>query len=823
MKKLLSLTIIFALIFTLSIPAFGNEDETLPAGNYWIDVTGGTANVPYARPGQVVTVTLDEDAVPEGKRFMLWQLAKLVEMPKTATVSAGLLAKVNGTVMQAAGVDLSASTSPFVNGTTLSSKVIQFIMPAATRSLAGTPANVVNNYPDDTLWISALYDSVADPSDEAYAVWDIATMLYEQTGVRLRGSAMERKAAELTAEKFRDYGYTDVVHYQPKFMNGSNVDQNNAGPTGGWLRFTDDSGWGDMFGNPNPNSAAFGTVTGDLVDFGTFTGGFSDLTIPIGLTGDVVAAVRFGVTATAAILNDIKFTAEAQNPGLTIKGFIWARAFGNYNNHLTMGSALALTNNLPNLAMNLPNLNLIMKNAEHFDHMFWQPASDTTNVVVAKKPAATDDPDLIIVLTGHMDTVANAMGASDNGSSASIIQALAKHYVDKDLGNIEVWFTHNGSEEGNSMTGARFIAQRLMTDEQRAKAININFDMVGTPAWFSGTSWGLPGAPLDSVTLDNGGNGISYGWPESMNLAQHLVSFDAKSVKWAPGINNVRINRAGGIDGARFTEVGVDSVTLLVVSNWDDALEFEYHTGGDNLYDNLSYDRMVMCYDLVKTAIDKAVNEQVSKRAVFSFDEENGRIALIDADKLFRTLDRVETVIGGQKVTFSKDDEFPGYQFTDTFGSFQANRTLGWGMSIADNDPLNIYATGTNAGLHRGEALGATTTQARFGLNGLRVPIDTIITPLAPFAVDTYLAEKVTSPGDFISMTETSKNSRVWVLKFGVTYVYSDDWTEYKVYDVELNGNNANLDGKYDLGDGYTLIYDIKGNGSNIKALRIVQ
>ena len=80
---------------------------------------------------------------------------------------------------------------------------------------------------------------------------------------------------------------------------------------------------------------------------------------------------------------------------------------------------------------------------------------------------------------------------------------------------------------------------------------------------------------------------------------------------------------------------------------------------------------------------------------------------------------------------------------------------------------------------------------------------------------------------DFISIKETAKNSRVWALTFNVTLTYSDGGTEVVPYSVNLSGNNANLDGKYRFPDnhdlaGYTLIYDIKGDGSNIKEFRIL-
>ena len=80
---------------------------------------------------------------------------------------------------------------------------------------------------------------------------------------------------------------------------------------------------------------------------------------------------------------------------------------------------------------------------------------------------------------------------------------------------------------------------------------------------------------------------------------------------------------------------------------------------------------------------------------------------------------------------------------------------------------------------------------------------------------------------NFVSIVETSKNSRVWVLTFNVILAYSNGESRVVQISIDLNGNNANLDGKYTFGEnhilaGYTLIYDIKGNGSNIKDFRLV-
>ncbi|MCL2167335.1 MAG: hypothetical protein FWH49_08640, partial [Clostridiales bacterium] len=80
---------------------------------------------------------------------------------------------------------------------------------------------------------------------------------------------------------------------------------------------------------------------------------------------------------------------------------------------------------------------------------------------------------------------------------------------------------------------------------------------------------------------------------------------------------------------------------------------------------------------------------------------------------------------------------------------------------------------------------------------------------------------------DFISIVETAKNSRVWVLTFNVTETFADGTTAVVTYSINLNGNNANQSGRYTFTDGdlqgYTLVYDIAGNGSNIKEFKLVK
>jgi len=107
------------------------------------------------------------------------------------------------------------------------------------------------------------------------------------------------------------------------------------------------------------------------------------------------------------------------------------------------------------------------------------------------------------------------------------------------------------------------------------------------------------------------------------------------------------------------------------------------------------------------------------------------------------------------------------------------------------------------------------TNSAAAGNNTATATSNVVTVTVAP------MVSAVTTAKDFISITETAKNSRVWVLSFNVKEIYANGDTKIVPYAIQLNANNANVDGKYNLGK-YTLIYDIKGNGSNIKEFKVV-
>ncbi|MCL2163207.1 MAG: hypothetical protein FWH55_02195, partial [Oscillospiraceae bacterium] len=82
-----------------------------------------------------------------------------------------------------------------------------------------------------------------------------------------------------------------------------------------------------------------------------------------------------------------------------------------------------------------------------------------------------------------------------------------------------------------------------------------------------------------------------------------------------------------------------------------------------------------------------------------------------------------------------------------------------------------------------------------------------------------------TSVNNYISITKVSNNG--WILEFSVVETYSDGTTAVVTYSINLSGNNANADGRYTFSEGplkgYTLVYDLKGNGKNIKEFKLIK
>lgn len=105
----------------------------------------------------------------------------------------------------------------------------------------------------------------------------------------------------------------------------------------------------------------------------------------------------------------------------------------------------------------------------------------TTNVI-ADLPRKTKNPDQVVVVGAHLDSVAEGPGINDNGTGTAGTLEIAKQFAKSGLtkkAQRPVRFAFWGAEE-KGLLGAYHYVENL-TDEQRDSIYaNLNFDMIGS-------------------------------------------------------------------------------------------------------------------------------------------------------------------------------------------------------------------------------------------------------------------------------------------------------------------------------------------------------
>ncbi|MFB9623424.1 M20/M25/M40 family metallo-hydrolase [Nonomuraea helvata] len=103
----------------------------------------------------------------------------------------------------------------------------------------------------------------------------------------------------------------------------------------------------------------------------------------------------------------------------------------------------------------------------------------TTSNIVAETPYG--NPDHVIAVGGHLDSVAAGPGINDNGSGAGTVLAIAQKIGQiRDRVNNRVRFTFWGAEEGGDY-GSKYYVASLSAEERAKIALYLNFDMIGSP------------------------------------------------------------------------------------------------------------------------------------------------------------------------------------------------------------------------------------------------------------------------------------------------------------------------------------------------------
>lgn len=123
-------------------------------------------------------------------------------------------------------------------------------------------------------------------------------------------------------------------------------------------------------------------------------------------------------------------------------------------------------------------------------------AGITGTNVIAVKPAAGEDAD-ILVISAHHDSVPTSYGASDNASGAAALLAVAENLKDVPT-DTELRFISFTDEE-NGKNGSRYYTASL-SEQERARMIgDIQLDMLG----------GLGSSGITVCTMDGSGNWLS--------------------------------------------------------------------------------------------------------------------------------------------------------------------------------------------------------------------------------------------------------------------------------------------------------------------------
>jgi len=107
----------------------------------------------------------------------------------------------------------------------------------------------------------------------------------------------------------------------------------------------------------------------------------------------------------------------------------------------------------------------------------WHPGTYETSNVIAETP--TGNPDNVIAVGGHLDSVGPGPGINDNGSGSATILEIAEQ-MSKVKPRNKVRFLWFGAEE-SGLLGSTFYVDSLSEAQQSQIAAMLNFDMVGSP------------------------------------------------------------------------------------------------------------------------------------------------------------------------------------------------------------------------------------------------------------------------------------------------------------------------------------------------------
>jgi Zn-dependent M28 family amino/carboxypeptidase len=171
----------------------------------------------------------------------------------------------------------------------------------------------------------------------------------------------------------------------------------------------------------------------------------------------------------------------------------------------------------------------------------------TTWNVIAETASGRDDN--VVVVGAHLDSVVEGPGINDNGSGSSTILEIALQ-MEKVKPRNTVRFMWFGAEE-SGLLGSTYYVEQLTPEERADIALNLNFDMVGSPNFvrfvYDGDNSAFPVGP-----------GSAAGPPGSGYIEKVFVDYFASR-----GLASEPTEFSGRSDYGPFIEVGIPAGGLF--------------------------------------------------------------------------------------------------------------------------------------------------------------------------------------------------------------------------------------------------------------------
>jgi Zn-dependent M28 family amino/carboxypeptidase len=151
----------------------------------------------------------------------------------------------------------------------------------------------------------------------------------------------------------------------------------------------------------------------------------------------------------------------------------------------------------------------------------------TANLIADTKTGRTDR---VVVVGAHLDSVPEGPGINDNGSGSSAILEAALQMAELDMQpRNQVRFAWWGAEE-SGLVGSQHYVDSLTARQRKDIAVNLNFDMVGSPNY---VRFVYDGDASDTESLGSTGSGVVedvfVDYFDSQGLESEPTAFDGRS------------------------------------------------------------------------------------------------------------------------------------------------------------------------------------------------------------------------------------------------------------------------------------------------------